>query len=218
MRHNAILELEKNVAGETQGYHTSLAIWDIPPTVVAGERFTIKAGAKSSVDRSLHGQRIEVLDAAGTAIASAELGSARWPGTSALYWTEVALPAPAQPGMATLSVRFAAAGLAPPHRAAAATVAVMVVPPPQHILKIQVAGRETATPICNAEIRIGSYRAATDASGRAELQVAKGQYHLQCWKIGYDAPLRIVDIDSDASIEIAAATVPEENADRAWRG
>ena len=34
----------------TRPHATSLAVWDMPAPVVAGERFTIKVGAKSSAD------------------------------------------------------------------------------------------------------------------------------------------------------------------------
>jgi hypothetical protein len=167
---------------------------------------------------NLHGQQIEIRDAAGTLLASSPLGSARWPDTSALYWTELSLPAPVQHGIASFSVRLGTAGLVPPHRAAEATFAVMVVPPPKHRLTIRLVAQETAEPISNADIRIGAYRAATDASGRAELHLPKGQYELRIWKVGYDAPACAVHVAEDASIEVAAASVPEENADRAWKG
>ena len=66
---------------ETESHRISLAVWDIPPTVVAGERFTIKAGAKSSAGCHLGGRRIEACDAAGAVIASGKLSAAPWPGT-----------------------------------------------------------------------------------------------------------------------------------------
>ena len=205
------------MAGEAQRNQTSLAVWEVPPTAVAGERFTIKAGAKSSADCTLGGRRIEACDAAGAVIASAELGATPWPGTGALYWTELAIPAPAKEGMASLSVRFTAAGLSPPHGDAASQFTVMVVPPPEHTLTIRVVEQESAAPIGNVEIRLGAYRATTAASGRADVRVSKGQYELRIWKVGYEAAPCRVDIDDDAFVEVAAASVPEENVDRAWK-
>lgn len=196
---------------------TSLAIWDFPSTAVAGEPFTIKVGAKSSTDCSLAGGRLEVRDAAGAAVASGQLGEARWPGTGALHWTELTLRAPAQHGTASFSVRLDAAGLAPPHRNAASEFVVMVVPPPAHTLTIRVVAQEGAAPIPGVDIRLGPYRASTGASGQASVRVARGQYDLYIWKVGYEAPPRPVMIDADASVEIEAIAVPEENADRAWR-
>jgi hypothetical protein len=200
----------------TQTHHTSLAVWGIPSTVVARERFTIRAGAKSSADCSLQGARIDACDAAGTVIGSGAMGSARWPETSALYWTELSLAAPARHGLASLSLRLDTAALRPPHRDATAAFAVMVVPPPQHTLTIRLAAQEN--PIADAELRLGAYRARTDASGRAELRLPKGQYDLRIWKVGYEAPARVLDIDGNMFVEIAAVFVPEENVDRAWKG
>src|SRR4029078_5000826 len=40
----------------------SLAVWDIAPTVAAGERFAVKAGAKSSAGCALGGCRIQGVD------------------------------------------------------------------------------------------------------------------------------------------------------------
>ena len=206
------------MADTTQNTGTSLAIWDVPSTVIAGEQFTIRAGAKSSADSNLQGQRIEVLNAAGAVVASAALGSARWPDTEALYWTELSLAAPARRGLASFSMRLEPSGLVPAHRAADARFVVMVVPPPEQTLTIKLVAQETGSPIAHADVRLGPYRATTAASGRAELRLPKGQYELCIWKIGYDAPPRMVDIDDDVLVEITAATVPEENADRAWKG
>ena len=40
----------------------SLAVWDMPMPVVAGEKFSIKIGAKSASSRGLAGRRVEVSD------------------------------------------------------------------------------------------------------------------------------------------------------------
>ena len=82
------------MAEATQSHCTSLAVWDVPSTVIAGEQFTIRAGAKSSAASNLQGQRIAVRTISGAVVSSAALGSARWPDTEALYWTELSLPAP----------------------------------------------------------------------------------------------------------------------------
>ena len=206
------------MAAEPQQHRTSLAIWDIPSTAVAGERFTVKAGVKSSADCDLRGRRIEACDSAGAVVASGTLGAAPWPDTGALYWTELSLSAPAKPGMAALSVRFAAAGLAPPHRDAAAQFVVMVVPPPEHTVTIQVVAQQTAAPIGGAEIRLGPYRATTAASGSAAVRVPKGRFDLHIWKAGFDAAPRPVAVDGDAAVKVEAAILPDDNADRAWRG
>ena len=91
----------------------SLAVWDVPMPVVAGEKFSIKVGAKSASGRALAGCRVEVSDAAGTVVASGTLGDKPWPGTEALYWTALDVPAPAQQQLAEYAVRFIPAPVSP---------------------------------------------------------------------------------------------------------
>ena len=194
---------------------TSLAVWDIPSPVVTGERFAIKVGAKSSAGSALGGTSVEICDAAGTPLAQGRLGEAPLPGTSALYWADLELAAPA-PGMYAWSARFAPDDLALEHEGAAYRFDVVVVPPPEHRLIVQVMERESAAPIADAQVRLGAYRAATDGSGRAELAMPKGSYDLTVWKAGYDAPQRRVEVTADLTVEVAVLPLPEENPDAAW--
>ena len=82
----------------------------------------MKVGAKSSGGCALGGCRVEVLDGDGAVVASGRLGDAPWPGTDALYWTEIELRAPSAPGLASLTVRFDAATLDEPHDGASSGV------------------------------------------------------------------------------------------------
>ena len=208
------------MAGATQPKQSiaaSLAVWDIPSPAVAGERFTVKVGVKSSADCDLRGGRIEVCDAAGAVIGEGRLGDTPWPDTRALYWTGLALPAPATQGIAALSVRFRATGLEPPHADAAYRFSVAVARAPDHTLTIKVVAKETAAPIEHAEIRLGAYRATTDRAGTAVLRMCGGSYQLRVWKVGYDAPPAAVEVTADTHIQVEAVTVPEENVDRAWK-
>src|SRR3954470_11760706 len=90
-------------------HQTSLAVWDIP-TPAAGERFCIKVGAKSSAGSAFGGRPVEVLDGEAV-VAIGRLGDTPWPGTDALFWAEIELQAPDQPGFMAFSVRFDAAEL-----------------------------------------------------------------------------------------------------------
>src|SRR3954454_2237344 len=95
-------------------HQTSLAVWDIP-TPAAGERFSVKAGAKSSAGCALGGCRIEVLEG-DTVVPSGRLGDAPWPGPTGLYWADVESRAPRPPGTVTLSVRFGGGDRDEPHQ------------------------------------------------------------------------------------------------------
>jgi hypothetical protein len=200
----------------TRPHQTSLAAWAIPSPVVTGQRFAIKAGAKSAMACDLNGRVIEVRDQTGVMMARGSLGPTPWPGTIALYWAELELQAPSQAGMFSWSVRFDAAELDIPHEDAAASFSIAIVSPPEHKLTVKVFERETATPIADAQVRLGAYRAATGPSGLAEIMMPKGTYDVCVWKVGYEAPASSVTIDADAAVEVAVAAVPEENPDAAW--
>lgn len=190
-------------------HETSLAVWDIPAAIAAGEPFAVKVGAKSSAG----GGRIEVLDGSAV-VASGQLGDMPWPGTGALFWTEVEIRAPEAPGTVTLTVRFDAAELDQPHLGASAPFNVSVVAKPEHTLTVTVASG--GVPIEEAYIRFGPYRAATDAAGRAEIKIAKGRYELHVWKAGYDAPATPLAIEADTFVQIDARALPQQDADAVW--
>lgn len=196
---------------------TSLAVWDVPLSAVAGTVFTIKTGAKSAVDESLAGRAIEVCDGAGAVVGRGILGDAPLSGTRALYWTAIELPAPQTEGPADWSVRFAACDLDLPHDAAETSFRVAVVRRPEHMLSVKVVEQATAAPVPDVELRLGAYRGVTGASGLAEIALPKGRYELHAWKVGFEAPSRPVEIETDTFVEIEASTVVEEDPDARWR-
>ena len=193
-------------------HQTSLAVWDIP-TPAAGERFSIKVGAKSSAGCARGARRIEVLDG-DAVVAAAYLGDAPWPGTDALFWAEVELRAPDQPGLVTLSVRFDAAELDEPHEGASSPFKVSVIAKPEHTLTVKVVA--DGVPVEDAIVRLGPTRASTDASGVATVKLAKGRYDLVVWKAGYDAPVTPLTIDADAFAQVDARAVPQADSDAVW--
>ncbi len=200
----------------TRPHATSLAVWAVPSPVVAGEKFRITVGAKSSASYALEGKPIEVKDEAGAMVAQGRLGATPWPGTSALYWTEVELAAPAQEGLAWWSASFAGAAIETPHEGSSSRFSIAVVRPPEHRLTVEVLEKESKAPVEDVQIRLGAYRAATDPSGHAEVAMPKGSYELTVWKVGYEAPGQIVDISQDTAITIEAVVVPPENPDAYW--
>jgi len=200
-----------------QPQETSLAVWATPSPAVAGRPFAIKVGAKSAAGCDLTGMPIAVRDAAGAVLASGVLGDTPWPGTSSLYWTELALMAPAEAGMFSWSVEFAAADLALPHQGSSARFSIVIADPPEHRLTIKVIEQRTASPVENAQVRLGAYRGVTGGSGFAELMVPKGSYDLDIWKSGYEVPTASIVINADLAVEIAITQMPEENPDAVWQ-
>jgi hypothetical protein len=191
----------------------SLAVWDIP-AATAGGRFRIKVGAKSSAGCALAGGRIEVLDGDGAVIGVAALGGEPWPGTAALYWTEMELAAADAPGAMTLTVRFHGGGLDAPHQSASAALRVSVVAKPEHVLTVTVTSN--GVPVEQAIVRLGAVRTTTDRAGVATMKLATGQYELVVWKAGYDiAPVPLA-IEADTTVAVAARALPEDNPDAIW--
>ena len=201
----------------TKPHGTSLAVWAIPSPVVTGQPFAIKVGAKSAAGCNLTGMRIAICDEAGSVLASDILGDTPWPGTSALYWSELRLTAPAEAGMFSWSVKFAAADIALPHQGTSSRFSIAIVDPPAHRLVVRVVEQETAAPVENAQVRLGAYRAATSGSGLAELMLPKGSYDIDVWKSGYEAPTITIAVDADLAVEVVITAVPEENSDAVWR-
>jgi hypothetical protein len=206
-----------DVAIATRPHRTSLAVWAIPDAAVAGEAFTIQAGVKCADGCALRGQRIDILDAGGAVVVSARAGDTPWPGTSALHWTELTLPAPHDEGLLTLSASIEAAECELAHEAASSSFTVAIVKSPEHTLTIKVIAQDTAAPIADADIRLGAYRTTTGPSGLAEVRIGGGTYELHVWKAGYEAPTTAIDIRADMVVQIEALAVPEEDPDARWK-
>jgi hypothetical protein len=195
---------------------TSLAVWAIPSPVVMGERFAIKVGAKSSAGVALTGGTVRVCDESDAVVARGRLGEMPLPGTSALYWTDIELLAPVSEGMHAWSVKFEPKELELPHECASTAFSISIVKPSEHRLTIKVIEKVTAAPIAGAQVRLGVFRAATDKSGLAEIDMPKGVYDLNVWKVGYDAPTKTVELNDNVSVEVEVVSLPEQNPDAAW--
>jgi hypothetical protein len=195
---------------------TSLAVWDIPSPIMKGEQFAIKVGAKSAADAELNGFEIAIFDISEKVVARGRLRDAPWPGTTALYWDELQLTAPAQEGLHKWSARFAAEGLALPHDGTAAEFSAMVAPAPEHCLTVKVVEQQSKKPIADVQVRLGPFHGTTGATGIAEVMMPKGTYDLHIWKTAYEAPDRPIEIKGDLSVQVEAVFVPEEDPDNAW--
>ena len=179
----------------------SLAVWDVPMPVVAGEKFSIKVGAKGASGR------VEVIDSTGVVVASDVLGDKPWGGTEALYWAALAVPAPVAAKVANYSVRC---------DGAETWFSVAATAKPEHSLKVQVTERDSKAVLEGVEIRLGAFGGRTNAAGRAELLVCKGEYQLQLFRTAHIAPTMPINIDGDASIELTMVHVPEDHPDARW--
>jgi hypothetical protein len=198
------------VSSQTRPHRTSLAVWSVPSPVRVADRFVVTVGAKSSGACALSGARIEVRDEAGAPVGQAVLGDTPWPGTDALYWTEIALAGPSREGRQCWSVAFAATDLELPHRGSSAELRFSAVKPPEHRVAVAVMESEVATPVEASEIALGPYRAATDKTGVAHIEVPGGIYDLAVWKSGFEPVSRTVEIAADVSVRLELIRRPKE--------
>ena len=145
-------------------------------------------------------------------VASGKLGPAAWPGTSALYWTELDFAAPATEGTYTWKVTLMGSKLELPHAKASSQFSFITVPPPDHSVTVKVIDKSTETPLDDVQVRLGVYRGCTDESGSAKVDLRKGTYDLVVWKLGYEPLTKPLEVISDVAIqvEIEAATEPEQ--------
>jgi len=185
-------------------------VWSVPSPVRMADRFTIMVGAKSSGGCDLSGARIEVHDDADAKVGDGILGDTPWPGTDALYWTEIAVAAPSRDGTLCWNVEFAAADLALPHLGASVEFSFTSVKPPEHSVTVHVTEHATAAPVEAAQIALGPYRTETDQAGSARIDVPNGTYDLAVWKAGFEACSKAVEVTADVSVRFELTRLPEE--------
>ncbi len=214
---------------------TSIAVWGVPSPVVVSSRFSVTVGVRCPQACSLTGEPVVVRDAAGAEVGRGRLGSQPAPGTRALYAAEVALAAPADAGVHAWTAAFPAAGpgaaaaeeggtaaapppetAAPPeapHAEAQAAFSFRVAARPEHRVTLTVHDRDTEDPLAAVEVHLGPYRAATDARGRARVEVPPGRYDLYVRKAGYAPHTEDVAVTGDLALRVAAAPAPDVDPD-----
>jgi hypothetical protein len=198
------------VESETRPHRTSLAVWTVPSPVPVSGRFTVTVGARSSGACALGGARIEIRNDSDAVAGEGVLRETPLPGTDALYWTEIALAGPASEGPQSWSVAFAATDVALPHLASSASFGFTAVRRPEHRVTVTVAESDDEAPVENAQVALGSYRAATGKTGTAHVDVPAGTYDLAIWKPGFEPASGTVTVAADANVRLDLTRLPEE--------
>jgi hypothetical protein len=188
--------------------HTvTLAVWDQPSPLIAGAPSTLKIGVKCSHACDLAGAEIELRGSTGLAVARATLTGTPWPGTSALYWTEMSFTAPAVDGPHTWMLVVQAAATEAAHDEVSAPLSFIVARRPEHRITVKAAS-DAGSGIEGVAIRAGVFKAATDPAGFAALDVPSGTYDLQAWKQGYELASTTVAVAGNVRIDLALVPVP----------
>lgn len=202
----------------TGEHRMSLAAWDVPSPVVAGEKFSVKVGAKCTACCALNGRQVELRNEKGSVLAVGYLGETVWQGTEGLYWTELEAIAPGDEGLHNCSVAFSACDLALPHQSALAALSFVTVKPGRHRVCVAIVERETGAPIAEAQVRLGYYRAASDESGVARFTAPSGKHRLFVWKADFSAPEQVVEVEQDLDLIVEAEALPKEDPYARWQG
>ncbi len=159
-------------------HSTRVVVWDAPSAIECGEKFSVTLGVKCSAACRPDGWAVEVRDHDGKKQATATLSDDPWPGTAALYYTEVDLSAPDTEGLYAWEAKAPAAGLDIPHAECIASFGVRVVPTPECLLTVLAIDVERQTPVKGAKVVVHPYKAFTDERGVAEVRVPKGEHTL----------------------------------------
>jgi hypothetical protein len=197
--------------------HTANVVaWDIPSAIVVGERFRIKVGIKCSAECRLANRSFGIYDHEGARLATGTLSDTIWPGTSALYVSEVELHAPAAEGLYAWTVSGPStepgaerSDAAIPHDESVTSFGVRVVSRPEYVVKVETVDKLSQTPLSGARVVMHPYKAVTDERGVAEVRVAKGAYRLfvsQTRYVTYGLPL---DVDADMTARAELYLEPE---------
>ena len=105
------------------------------------------------------------------------------------------------------------AATAPGHEAAGCTFSFRTVEPPDNAVTVTVVDRDTETPLADADVHLGVFRASTDAEGPARVEAPAGEYELYVRSPGYVPYTEPVTVTGDAALRVAAARVSEADLD-----
>jgi hypothetical protein len=195
---------------------TSLAVWDVTSPVPASGRLKLKTGAKCLASCSLAGHRLEILNEQGKLVGDGQLRDDVLAGMTALYWTEVELPAPDLTGVSTWSVVLKVNDCQVPHGEARASFSFRADPPSEHHVTIELRGQDSQAPLADAEVRLGQYLSISSVLGLAVFHLPTGSYELSIRKDGYEVEPTILAIAKDM-VESIEATRTLTQAEREAR-
>jgi hypothetical protein len=191
----------------------SVHVWDVPYATGAGERFSLKVGVKCSAGCDLTGRQLSIFDHGGARVAGGSLDADVWPGTSALYFTELELKVPLRTGDHQWRVAIPASDTGVLHAAGSSGFTVKVVAAPDCEVTVEAFNRDRQTPVEGAHVLMHPYRAFTDANGAAKLKVSKGRYRLFVSGFNYIAFEDSIDVAADVTVRAELAVEPEGQED-----
>src|SRR6266850_6086443 len=189
----------------TKAHATSVNVWGLPSAITAGERFALKVGVKCSAGCKLTGRPLRIFDHDGAQVGNTSLLDDIWPGTTALYFSELEAQAPLKAGDYKWQVRTPASEQGVPHAAGSFTFPVKVVSPPDYEVTVAAFDSATQTPINGAHVLLHPYRTSTDETGMAKIKVTRGQYKLFVSGFNYTPYAGNIDVAADVTVKVELA-------------
>ncbi len=197
----------------TTAHATRVNVWGLPSAIAAGERFGLKVGIKCSAGCKLTGRPLRIFDHDGAQVGSASLLDDIWPGTTALYFSEVEAQAPLKTGDYEWEVHTPASERGVPHAAGSFTFTVKVVNSPDCEVTVAAVDSATHTPIIGAHVLLHPYRTSTDATGIAKVKVTSGRYKLFVSGFNYIPYAGHIDVAGNVTMRVELAVEPEGQED-----
>jgi len=197
----------------TTAHATRVNVWGLPSAIAAGERFGLKVGIKCSAGCKLTGRPLRIFDHDGAQVGSASLLDDIWPGTTALYFSEVEAQAPLKTGDYEWEVHTPASERGVPHAAGSFTFTVKVVNSPDCEVTVAAVDSATQTPIIGAHVLLHPYRTSTDATGIAKVKVTSGRYKLFVSGFNYIPYAGHIDVAGNVTMRVELAVEPEGQED-----
>ena len=197
----------------TKAHATSVNVWGLPSAIAAGERFSLKVGIKCSAGCKLTGRALRIFDHDGAQVGSASLFDDIWPGTTALYFSEVEAQAPLKTGDYAWEVHTPASERGVPHAAGAFTFTVKVVSPLDYEVMVAAFDSVTQTPINGAHVLLHPYRTSTDETGIAKVKATRGRYKLFVSGFNYIPYAGNIDVAGNVMVKVELAVEPEGQED-----
>ena len=194
-----------------QAHRTQLSVWDVPSAILAGDPFKMKIGVKCSCGCNLGGQRVRIFDPSDREVRLARLGCAPWPHTEALYFSEVTITPPAEPGVYAIQIVTTEWDTPLPHARGATDMSVNCVSAPHCSVTIRLLGLEDQAPVPGATVVAHPFRTTTDAGGIAKVDVPVGKYNVLISAPRY--------LPTSSQIEVASnmAVTVELDSDETWK-
>ncbi|HHY26573.1 MAG TPA: hypothetical protein GX523_07460 [Desulfitobacterium dehalogenans] len=179
----------------------TISSWGVLSPVTQGEKFKVNIGVKCSAGCSLAGLPLFVMDDNHQQVAVGHLREEIMPQTNGFYWTEQELTAPTDEAFHKWAIQCRAQELEIQHQSLPETFLFRTAKPPEHKIMIKVINKFDKSPIQEAYVMLGLYKATADKNGVATLVVPGGNQELYITKDDYISFQTSLEISEDTDIK-----------------